>query len=146
MSAPQEQNAAQPVQAAPRDREASTQVSPATKAHASSETLHARRLELHNTPLANREKQLREEAPPTPDTDEPNKLPPPRGGGVATTIPTRGPEIKTIPTFKGKSVSEHQYFQIRLKIAFQIDPAAFNTKDQKIAYTLQHLTLPNQQM
>ncbi|KAF2702509.1 hypothetical protein K504DRAFT_245712 [Pleomassaria siparia CBS 279.74] len=165
MSAPQEQNAAQPVQAAPGDREASTQVSPATKAHASSETLHARRLELHNTPLANREKRLREEAPPTPDTDEPNKLPPPRGGvpsvelddsppprhrrrleGVATTIPTRGPEIETIPTFEGKSVGEHQYFQIRLEIAFRIDPAAFDTEDRKIAYTLQHLTLPNQQM
>ncbi|KAF2702533.1 hypothetical protein K504DRAFT_454239 [Pleomassaria siparia CBS 279.74] len=123
MSAPQEQNAVQPVQAAPGDREASTQVSPVTKAHASSKTLHAQRLELHNTLLANREKRLREEAPPTPDTDELNKLPPPRGGvpsvelnnsppprhqrqleGVATTIPTRRPEIKTIPTFKGKSV------------------------------------------
>jgi hypothetical protein len=49
------------------------------------------------------------------------------------------PKIKKIPVFKGKGIQEYYNFKAQLQIAFQLDPAAFTIKDQKIAFTLQYL-------
>jgi hypothetical protein len=54
-------------------------------------------------------------------------------------LPHRGPKPEQIPIYEGRGTREYQEFQSRLEIAFRLDPKAFNTQDQRIAYTLQYL-------
>jgi hypothetical protein len=51
----------------------------------------------------------------------------------------RGLKPEKIPIYEGKGTREYQEFQSRLEIAFRLDPNAFTTEDQRIAFTLQYL-------
>lgn len=72
------------------------------------------------------------------DNDEP---PPARRQRLASgeAAPVRGPKIEKIPMFEGKGIREYRDFETRLLIAFRLDPMAFLTEDQRIAFTLQYL-------
>ena len=69
-----------------------------------------------------------------------------RPSGDAPTTARRGPKIEPIPIFRGQSIREYNDFETRLRIAFRLDPQAFTTEDQRIAFTLQSLEVTLRQL